>query len=53
MWHGLKEEYVIIIIFIIIIIIIIIGGGRSGDGGCGSDHDYFFTLQNCALCKIG
>jgi hypothetical protein len=36
MWHGLKEECIIIIIIIL--------GGRSGDGGCGSDHDYFCTL---------
>jgi hypothetical protein len=48
MWHGLREEYIIIIIIIIIIL-----DGRSGDGGCGSDHDYFCTLQNCVLCKIG
>ena len=49
MWHGFKQECIIIIIIIIVVIIL---GGRSGDGGCGSDRDYFCALHNCELRKI-
>jgi len=43
MWHVLKQQFIIIIML----------GCRGGDGCCGRDHDYFCTLQNCAVCKIG